>query len=375
MKTLIIVLILLTVFNTCNVQAQESKPIGMFRDSLDKAMDISNWLLNKKGFLVFPTLITEPSVGYGALASAIYFHSAYSDKNGPPSMSGVIGGATQNGTWMGGIFHIGYWKHDKIRYMGALVRTNINIGFYGPGTLILPDNEPINLNMNAWVIAQQIKFRLAESNFFLGGRYIYYNTDNTFEVPIDLSEFDSVYSTSTLSEASAVLGFDSRNNVFSPTKGYFLELSATYSDNWMGGDGLYGRIGVKLIGYFPTSDRLVMGVRHESSYSLGDVPFYARPIVFLRGAPLMKYQDKNTTVMEAEIDWNVYKRWYLIGFTGFGNAFSDFESFNKGKSVGSIGTGFRYKIARKFGLKMGMDFAQSTDNFAFYIVLGCSWLR
>jgi outer membrane translocation and assembly module TamA len=95
----------------------------------------------------------------------------------------------------------------------------------------------------------------------------------------------------------------------------------------------------------------------------------------LRGAPLMKYQDKNTSVMEAEINWNVHKRWNLVGFTGMGNAFSSFEDFNEGKSVASIGTGFRYLLARKFGMQMGMDFAQSTDDFAFYFVIGTSWLR
>ena len=79
--------------------------------------------------------------------------------------------------------------------------------------------------------------------------------------------------------------------------------------------------------------------------------------------------------MEAEVNWNVYKRWYLLGFTGIGNAFASFDSFNKGKSVSSVGTGFRYKIARKFGAQMGMDFAKSTDDFAFYFVFGCSWLR
>jgi hypothetical protein len=80
-------------------------------------------------------------------------------------------------------------------------------------------------------------------------------------------------------------------------------------------------------------------------------------------------------VMEAEADWNLYKRWSLVGFTGIGNAFESFDTFDEGKSVSSVGTGFRYLLARKFGAKVGMDFAKSTDDFAFYIVFGCSWLR
>ena len=376
MKTGTIISLLIFILISFNINAQESKkPFAVFRDSLDNAMDISNFLLNKRGFLLVPSIITEPAVGYGALGAAVYFHSSYSAKKGPPSMSGVLGGGTQNGTWVAGAFHVGYWKRDRIRYMGAIARTYVNIGYYGAGFIESLEDEPVNLNMDAWLLLQQIKFRVAESDFFIGGRYLLLDTYNTFEIPVEIPEFEGTEFSSTLSEATLVLNYDSRNNVFSPNKGFFIELSGTYSDTWMGSDDLYGRLAVKMIGYFPASEKLMVGIRHESTYSLGDIPFYARPIVSLRGVPLMKYQNNNTTVMETEVNWNVYKRWNLVGFTGIGNAFSDIESFDKGKTVSSAGAGFRYLMARKFGLQMGMDFAKSTDDFAFYIVFGTSWLR
>lgn len=376
MKPVTLFSILFLVLFAFKLNAQESKkPFAVFRDSLDQAIDISDFLLNKKGFLLVPSIITEPAVGYGALGAAVYFHSSYSAKKGPPSMSGVLGGGTQNGTWMAGAFHVGYWKRDRIRYMGAIARTYVNIGYYGAGLIESVEDEPVNLNMDAWLLLQQIKFRVAETNFFIGGRYLLLDTYNTFEIPVEIPEFEGTEFSSTLSEATLVLNYDSRNNVFSPNKGFFIELSGTYSDTWMGSDDLYGRLAVKMIGYFPASKKLMVGIRHESTYSLGDIPFYARPIVSLRGVPLMKYQNNNTTVMEAEVNWNVYKRWNLVGFTGIGNAFSDIESFDKGKTVSSAGAGFRYLMARKFGLQMGMDFAKSTDDFAFYIVFGTSWLR
>jgi hypothetical protein len=376
MKNRLIIFLFFILLFSDNANSQESrKPFAVFRDSLDHAIDISDFLLNKKGFLIAPSIITEPAVGYGAIVAAVYFHSSYSAKKGPPSMTGVLGGGTQNGTWMAGAFHVGYWKRDRIRYMGALARTYVNIGYYGSGNIESLADQPVNMNMDAWLLLQQIKFRVAETNFFIGGRYLLLDTYNTFEIPVDIPEFQGTEFSSTLSEATAVLNYDSRNNVFSPTKGFFIELSGTYSDTWMGSDDLYGRISEKMIGYFPASDKLGVGIRHESTFSLGNIPFYARPIVVLRGATLMKYQNNNTTVMEAEVNWNVYKRWNLVGFTGIGNAFSDFESFDKGKSISSVGTGFRYLMARKFGLQMGMDFAKSTDDFAFYIVFGTSWLR
>jgi hypothetical protein len=374
LKCLLLAVFLL--FTSLNLNALEKKKfLSSFRDSLDNKIDLSDWLVNKKGVLLMPTFITEPAVGYGLALAALYFHSSYSAKKGPPSISGVFGALTQNGTWAAGALHAGFWKNDHIRYLGALARTYVNLGFYGSGNLGLTDIESVNLNMDAWLLVQRIKFRLGETNLFLGGQYLLFNTYNTFEVPIDIPDFSGNEFSSTLSEVSVKFELDSRNNVFSPTKGLFFGLTGTYSDTWLGGDALYGRIGLTLIGYIPASNKVFVGLRHESNYSLGDVPFYARPIINLRGAPLMKYQDRNTTLMEAEVDWNFYRRWSVVGFTGLGNAFENLADFNIGKSVTTIGSGFRYLLARKLHTNMGMDFALSNEDFAFYIVFGTAWMR
>ncbi len=37
------------------------------------------------------------------------------------------------------------------------------------------------------------------------------------------------------------------------------------------------------------------------------------------------------------------------------------------------GAGFRYLLARAFGLRGGLDFAYGTDGFAFYVTVGSAW--
>jgi hypothetical protein len=149
MKYFTLILISIIIMINTEILAQDQvKKISAFRDSTDNAYDISTWLINKKGILLVPTIITEPATGYGAALGAVYFHSSYSEKNGPPSMSGVFGGATQNGTWMAALFHVGYWKQDRLRYMGGIIRTNANLGFYGSGYSAILANEPVNLNLD-----------------------------------------------------------------------------------------------------------------------------------------------------------------------------------------------------------------------------------
>ena len=363
----------LFVISCCqNIDSYGQKSKNLFRDTTDNALDVSNFLLRKEGFLPVPTLITEPALGLGGAMSVLYFHSSFAEKQGPPNVSGLIGGGTNNGTWAVGGFHAGFWNDDKIRYLGALFKANVNIRFYGSGLVL---NEGVDLNMDAWFLLQQIQFRIASSDFFIGTNYLYTNTKNTFGLPIDIPEFNGIELNGLLSELSLILSYDSRNNIITPEKGLFAQISGSYAGEWMGNESLYGRVSGGLVGFMPVDKRLHLAVRFDSRHSLGDVPFWARPIVDLRGVPLMKYQNKHTDVMETELTYNLYRRWHIKGFTGIGVAYKSMDEFNIGKSVRNIGTGFRYELARFFGLHMGMDFAWSNDDFGFYIVAGHAWIR
>lgn len=45
---------------------------GLFTDPEDGALDASEWLLDRKGFLPVPILITEPAIGYGGGLAAMF---------------------------------------------------------------------------------------------------------------------------------------------------------------------------------------------------------------------------------------------------------------------------------------------------------------
>ena len=50
-----------------------------FKDPKDGAFDASKWLIDQKGFLPIPILITEPAVGYGGGAGLLFFHQSVRD--------------------------------------------------------------------------------------------------------------------------------------------------------------------------------------------------------------------------------------------------------------------------------------------------------
>jgi len=376
-KSRISLVLILAVLLGLNVQAQEKKHgfLSAFKDKEDGAIDISDWLLNKKGFLLMPTIITEPAVDYGLGGALVWFHDSMAEKKAPPSMTGVLGLGTLNGTWAAGLFHLGYWKGDRIRFKGVLLKTDANLNYYGSGNIPIFADRSVLMTLDAWFLSLETTFRLGKSDFFAGARWDYMPSDISFEIPVEQPGFSGQELSQTLSEASAVLFYDTRNNVFSPTTGFYLNLAGSYSDTWLGGEASYGRARAEGLGFFEATPKIKVGLRYESVFTMGDTPFWARPWVDLRGAPQVKYQNKNTATMEAQVDWNIYKRWTLSFFTGMGHAFAEFGEFDKGKTVRTIGTGFKYLIARQLGANMGVDFGFSNDDWAFYIVFGSAWAR
>jgi hypothetical protein len=56
--------------------AQPADKRSVFTDPEDGKLDASEWLLERKGFLPVPILITEPAVGYGVGAALLFFRES-----------------------------------------------------------------------------------------------------------------------------------------------------------------------------------------------------------------------------------------------------------------------------------------------------------
>ena len=60
-------------------------------------------------------------------------------------------------------------------------------------------------------------------------------------------------------------------------------------------------------------------------------------------------------------------------FAGAGKA-TTVEAFNtEDDTVVAGGAGFRYRIARKLGMQVGIDVARGPEETAFYLTFGSAW--
>jgi hypothetical protein len=358
---------------------------GWFTDNLidpqDGMLDASDYLASAKGFLPIPIIITEPAVGYGLGIAVAYFHAPKEiDREehphaGPPSISVGFGAKTENGTYLYGGAHIGVWKDDHIRYTGAVAKMNVNMTFYPEGPLgVIVGDQGIDFNIDGVFLLQEAQFRLKESNWWLGGGYMYVNADNTFKLfdnlPVDLPNptFDF-----TLGALSLYVQYDGRNSTFTPTDGLSAKVKyQNYDDSW-GSDFDYDQFSGQLFKYTPVGDYSSLGLRLEADSVNGDVPFFGYPFVKLRGIPAMRYQGQDMVLGEAEYLWGFTPRWSLVLFGGVGYTTAIKDQGGESRTVAAGGLGFRYRLARKLPLQAGIDIARGPEDTAFYITVGSAW--
>ena len=146
-------------------------------------------------------------------------------------------------------------------------------------------------------------------------------------------------------------------------------------DPALGADDEFQRVQLVAIQYIPMFRSLYLGLRGDGAATFGGAPFYLKPFISLRGAPIMRYKGDEVAQLEAELRWQFWKRFSVVGFAGFGAAWNDFERFHNTQTIPTAGFGFRYEIARKYGIQMGLDLAFGPDNTAVYVQVGSAWAR
>ena len=347
-----------------NVRSQ--KFLQKLRDTTDNAIDLSTYLTKKNGVLPIVVPVTEPAVGYGAVVGGLFFVP----KKGPhkqPDMVSVATGLTSNKTWIAGGGYLGFWKGDKIRYRAVAGYGDIKLDYYVFGKI------PINLNLKTILFLQQGIFRLGESDFFLGGKYLFTKVKIPVFDDIDLLPDRDLHLIN--SGLSLIAEYDTEDNFLSPTKGLKVHLSYDQNHKILGSDKNWGRFNFHSHLHYPINHKWTPALRIEAIVATGDIPFYAKPYVNLRGVPFLRYQGKIVTVAETEQLYNLTPRWGMVGFGGVGAAFHSFEKLHSNDFVWNAGGGVRYTIARALGLKIGADVARGPEDWAFYVVIGSGWLR
>ncbi|MCK8079638.1 BamA/TamA family outer membrane protein [Vibrio sp. 1CM24A] len=370
---------------------------GSFFDAMDDQFDMGHHIAeNAVGFLPVPVLITEPAVGYGGGLVGVFMHETDEQKQQrkQAALNAIDGGAqlvpgaitvlgaagTENGSWFAFVGHRHTWLNDTIRYTGGVGAGQMNLSIYKDLSLELPNNKSTDIQplefsteTRGVVLQQGVQFRVADTPLMLGVKQFVSYTEITSDSQIvdKLMEY-TLGQTIVTSGLGLTADYDTRNNLFYPTSGYQFSADYMVYDEKLGSDQAYRKLDVEGEVYVPLATQWTLAFAANYQNFQSDELFLSpttQPYIQLRGVSSYRYQGDEITTLQSQVVFDIDDRWNVSGFYGYGQAKEEAE-LSQDQTVGAYGVGFRYQIARRYGLRIGMDLARSDDENAFYISLG-----
>lgn len=366
-------------------------------DPIDGRFDIGEHLAeNAYGFLPIPILITEPSIGIGGGIVGLFLHESEQDKqkrkqlaqssfNGgaqlmPAAMTLVGAAGTANGTWFAFAAHQHSWRKDAIRYLGGGGIGKANLDIYSDISLGGFNNRIKFATESSGMLGfQHLQFRIAGTPLMIGAKQILSQTSVGSDNQIIDKLMELVLGKDAISSGLGITAtYDTRNNRFFPTSGYSVGGEYMVYDEKIGSDWNYSNLTLEGEGYIPFAEKWSLAFAGDYQYFSSDdiiLPPTVRPYVDLRGVPSYRYQGDEVVSIQSQITYNIDTRWLVSAFYGKGFTRTERDSGLLARdditdSIDAYGVGFRYQIARRYGLYLGADFAFSDDDNALYFNIG-----
>ena len=369
-----------------DAQAQAPKDAPMFSrkpsvrmfDPVDGQLDVSEFLASARGFLPIPIIVTEPAVGFGGGIVGMFVRprrDAGDEGWSRPDLSGLGGFATANGTWGAMAIDVTHWLDGRVKTVAGIGTGHVNLDFHGLGDTRQTFDQAVRYTLDFSGAVLQANWKVAPgSPWALGARYVYADVEPKLR---DEPAFPGLVDRTRVrvSAPGAILEYDSRDNVFTPTRGVYSETFYMASRESLGASTDFERFQQVGIGWLPLRHDVTLALRGDYQWASDDTPFFLRPYVVLRGVPAVRYQGNRMASFELEGRWQFYGRWSAVAFGGAGTARTSGGTVSETQSVGAGGIGFRYELARQFGLHAGLDLAFSRDTTAVYIIVGNAWFR
>ncbi len=289
-----------------------------------------------------------------------------------PWITGAVGLYTEDGGWGAGLFHKMNFAEDRWRLLGSAFYADLSYRFFGIGGS--PDTSiPLDQSIGLFLVQA---LRQVAPNVYVGARIVSSRSEISLDIDENLLppglELPDIGTDIDLVTLAPRIQYDSRDNDFSPTAGVFAEAAVNVGREWLGSDRNYEKYAAEFNDYRVVSDTAVLATRVAMQYLSGDAPFFVYPAFGsgsdLRGYDTGAYRDRFLFAAQTEYRYRFRERIGVVAFAGIGTSAPEFAEW--GKSLWSVGAGFRWVVAPKNDVSLRFDVARGRDETQYYIGLG-----
>jgi outer membrane protein assembly factor BamA len=260
--------------------------------------------------------------------------------------------------------------------------TNLNFGeyvdkFWGIGN-DTPDIENEDYDSRSWGVLLSFQFPpllkfMPQNKSGIIFDYYDYMITNPRDNPFLLSGEITGSKGGISSGIGLALVWDTRNQIFYPTKGGFYQAKAIYYLKTIGSTYDFNFYEVDLRKYLGFKGSSVLAFQIFASFARGTPPFYELSMLggshIMRGYFQGRYRDKNYLAGQAEYRTALWRRFGLVVFAGLGDVESELRNFRIRDAKVSSGFGFRFLFDKNQKINIRVDFGFGRDTRGVYFGL------
>lgn len=343
---------------------------GVVEGIFDFADEVINFI-SKDSWAFIPALTYSPetSLGFGLRVVKIFRPEKALDSNTRPSYLPITLLYTLNKQ----VFltaELNLWKNENSAYLNTrLELSDYPFRFYGIGSN--PQTDEVYATRYIYFDINYTK-KIAPGLYF-GPRYEF-RTDNIYEKMAQgllASGYIAGSNGQLLSGLGAILNYDTRENIFQPSRGVFHRLSYITFQPFFGSNFAFSQYQLDFRKFIQVHPRHILVGQAWMSFTRGNPPFQHISLIGgsdrMRGFFEGKYRDLHAMVYQTEYRLPLYRNLGLVVFGNAGQVASQVRRFSfQGFRYGG-GLGFRYKLNEE-GLNIRLDIGVG-DQSAFYFGL------
>jgi len=326
----------------------------------------------KPKFVAVPVPTYNPQLEFSlGLMAMVTYRPIKKDKLSPPWASMLFGMYTTNSSFALFSRHEAFWDRDNNRAEMTFGGGKFNSEFYGTGD---QTSSGFALPLaSAGLMLQPQYMRRIWNRLYLGARYRLFWNEAVLSPPedVDPAPFVPIETNLLHSGFGAVATFDSRDNRFSATEGFYVPLGSMFYSPAFGGDDDFANMDLA-VNYYHSwlQKRLILATRGFFTIATADTPAHMKPAVGmgadLRGYAFGRYRDNLFMATQAELRWYFWWKLGAVVWTGIGTTAAGLDKLGEGTVLPSYGLGLRFLAFEEERLVIRIDYGRGDEDGQFY---------
>lgn len=341
------------------------------------AFPVDTTKVKRNSFTGFPITYFTPETrwAFGGIGLYAFRVKGEADKS-RPSQVGLAAAYTLNKQVLFFVPIRLFLKQEKYYSYGEIGYYRYNYFYSGVGNDINPAEEEI-FDVNYPRIKLNSLIRIYPKTY-IGLRYWYdaYDIVGTKENGLLETNKPRGVEGGDVSGFGPMAVFDNRDNVYTPSKGYFIEVASLFAFQGIGSDFNFSKFSLDARKFISIGKekRSVLGLNAYGEFTGGDIPFFQ--LSYLGGGKKMRgylegrYRDKHYAMMQAEYRFPLFWRFGGVAFASTGGVAPKIGELSNNLRF-AYGGGIRFLLNENEGANIRIDYGVGgKGNSGFYLTIG-----